>query len=213
MATRKSTPKHLELDDATLQRAAAPITDRVNVEPAILNGMTASEAKTIGLVALVSCFLLGAFLVAVTGFWQALLLVTLLGPLVILWFSSKYLAGIKRYRPDGYYSQAIHLWLAGRGLTACKFISHDGYWSLGRTLPFSLGSAFPVVAQEKPIAKPSNQLAAAAATAPAAVVADLPPVASQPTAPVIGPATGSPSHRRSGTGQRQVPAHAKASYA
>ena len=151
MATKKSTPKHLELDELVVQGGAAPITDRVNVEPAILNGMTASEAQVIGLVSLVLCLMLGAFLVAVTGFWQALLLVNLFGPLAVLWFSSKYLAQIKRNRPDGYYSQAMHLWLSARGLTSCKFINHDGYWSLGRTLPFTLASAFPVTAHEPPV--------------------------------------------------------------
>ena len=148
MATRKSPPKHLELDELIVQGGAAPITDRVNVEPAILNGMTASEAQVIGLVSLVLCLMLGAFLVAVTGFWQALLLVTLFGPLAVLWFSSKYLARIKRNRPDGYYSQAMHLWLAGRGFASSKFIDHDGYWSLGRTLPFTLASPFPATAHE-----------------------------------------------------------------
>ena len=151
MATKKGTPKHLELDELVVQSAAAPITDRVNVEPAILNGMTASEAQVIGLVSLVLCLMLGAFLVAVTGFWQSLLLVTLFGPLAVLWFSSKYLAQIKRNRPDGYYSQSMHLWLAGRGFTSCKFIHHDGHWSLGRTLPFALSSAFPVTAHDAPV--------------------------------------------------------------
>ena len=151
MATKKSTPKHLELDELVVQGGAAPITERVNGEPAILNGMTASEAQVSGLVSLVLCLMLGAFLVAVTGFWQALLLVTLFGPLAVLWFSSKYLAQIKRNRPDGYYSQAMHLWLSARGFTSCKFINHDGYWSLGRTLPFTLASAFPVTAHEPPV--------------------------------------------------------------
>ena len=148
MVAKKSTPKHLESDDLQAHASGTPITDRVNVEPAILNGMTASEAQVIGLISLVLCLMLGGFLVIVTGLWQTLLLTAFFGPLAVLWFSSKYLAQIKRNRPDGYYSQAMHLWLSGRGFSSCKFINHDGYWSLGRTLPFSLASPFHVTARE-----------------------------------------------------------------
>ncbi|QIL83826.1 TIGR03750 family conjugal transfer protein [Diaphorobacter sp. HDW4A] len=133
--------------------AAAPITDRVNVEPAILNGMTASEAKLIGLAAFVLSLLLASLLVAATGFLQCLL-VTLFLPLVILWFASKYLAKIKRNRPDGYYGQAMHLWMSRRGLTSCRYLQHDGYWSLGRTLPFGLTSPFKVTSNEPPLSSP-----------------------------------------------------------
>lgn len=151
MATSKTTPRHLETDELIVQSAAAPITDRVNVEPAILNGMTASEAQVIGLVSLVVCLMLGGVLLVVTGWWQALMLVALFGPLAVLWFVSKYLAKIKRNRPDGYYSQALHQKVAGWGLATSKFIDHTGYWSLGRTLPFSLASAFEPKVREQPV--------------------------------------------------------------
>lgn len=149
MATSKPQPQHLETNELIAQGAAAPITDRVNVEPAILNGMTASEAQVIGLVSLALCLMLGGALLAATGWWQALLLAALFGPLVILWFASKYLAKIKRNRPDGYYSQALHQKMAGWGLATSKFIDHTGYWSLGRTLPFSLASAFEIKNQHR----------------------------------------------------------------
>lgn len=110
----------------------APVTDRVNVEPAILLGMTATEAKVITAVSL-PLFLLVALLVwAATGVWQAVLVLGLFGPLGTMWVAAGRLASIKRGRPDGHYTQAMHLWLADRGLRQCRYIRHHGQWSLGR---------------------------------------------------------------------------------
>lgn len=128
--------------DAEAARQRAPITDRVNVEPAILNGMTLTEAKVIGSVSFVVFMLIGALLFSVTHYWQFMLVLGTFGPDFVLWFASQYLARIKRGRPDGYYTQAIHLWLAHRGLATPKFLIYHGWWGLGRSLDLSLASAF-----------------------------------------------------------------------
>lgn len=128
--------------DAEAARQRAPITDRVNVEPAILNGMTLTEAKVIGSVSFVVFMLIGALLFSVTHYWQFMLVLGTFGPAFVLWFASQYLARIKRGRPDGYYTQAIHLWLANRGLATPKFLIYHGWWGLGRSLDLSLASAF-----------------------------------------------------------------------
>lgn len=121
-------------------RARAPITDRVNVEPAILNGMTVTEAKWIALASFLLFVVLGAAIYLITGFWQAPTLLLLAGPVVVLWFGSQYLARLKRGRPDGFYGQALNLWLARRGLAQPLFLMHRGFWSLGREADFSLAS-------------------------------------------------------------------------
>ena len=126
--------------DAEAARQRAPITDRVNVEPAILNGMTLTEAKVIGSVSFVVFMLIGALLFSVTRYWQFMLVLGTFGPAFVLWFASQYLARIKRGRPDGYYTQAIHLWLAQRSLVKPRFITYQGWWSLGRSLDLSLAS-------------------------------------------------------------------------
>lgn len=126
--------------DAEAARQRAPITDRVNVEPPILNGMTVSEAQVIALASLAVFVLIGGVLFAVTRRWQFLLLLGIFGPAVTLWFASLYLARIKRGRPDAYYKHRIHLWLAARGLAKPRYITHDGWWSLGRSLDFSITS-------------------------------------------------------------------------
>lgn len=120
--------------------ARAPITDRVNVEPPILHGMTATEAKVIASVAFILFLLIGGTLSATTGRWQIVLLTAMFGPMIALWYVSKYLARIKRGRPDGYYTQAIHLWMVRHGLSQPKFTMYSGWWSLGRTLGVSLAS-------------------------------------------------------------------------
>ena len=138
--------------EAEAARQRAPITDRVNIEPAILNGMTVTEAQWIAGIAMVVFLLIGGLLVLVTGLWQFVLLLTVFGTALTLWFGSQVLARVKRGRPDAYYTQAIHLWLAHRGLTRPKFITYHGWWSLGRTLDFSLDSPFdpPVEKFNKP---------------------------------------------------------------
>ena len=138
--------------EAEAARQRAPITDRVNIEPATLNGMTVTEAQWIAGIAMVVFLLIGGLLYLVTGLWQFVLLLTVFGTALTLWFGSQVLARVKRGRPDAYYTQAIHLWLAHRGLTRPKFITYHGWWSLGRTLDFSLDSPFdpPVEKFNKP---------------------------------------------------------------
>lgn len=137
MSSLRNRARAVELEAA---RQRAPLTDRVNVEPPILNGMTASEAQIIGLVALVSFLLIGALVFWATGRWQFLLLLAVFGPAVVLWLASLQLARLKRGRPDAFYQQRMHQWLADRGLVQPKTIVHHGWWSLGRTLEFSLVS-------------------------------------------------------------------------
>jgi conjugative transfer region protein (TIGR03750 family) len=125
-------------------RFRAPVTDRVNVEPAIMRGMTVTEARLIALVTFPICLLLGVILLMITGFWQFILMLGMVGPLVALWVGSGYLQKIKRGRPDGYYTQAIHLWMAKRGLTTNQFLSHNGQWDLGRSMDFALDHPFEI---------------------------------------------------------------------
>jgi len=130
-----TTNRHAAAEQA---RSRAPVTDRVNVEPSVLRGMTVTEAKVIAAVSLPTCVFLGGLLFILTGAWQLLLLLGIFGPIACLWFGSAYLQDLKRGRPDGYYTQAVHLWMVRRGLVRSRYITHDGQWDLGRSLDFSL---------------------------------------------------------------------------
>lgn len=131
--------------DPTRQRA--PVTDRVNVEPAIIRGMTVTEAKVIALVTIPLFLLLGGFLLLITGFWQFILALGVAGPMVTLWYASGYLQTLKRGRPDGYYTQAIHLWMAHRGFVTSQFLSHHGQWDVGRSLDLNLSHPYELKAK------------------------------------------------------------------
>ena len=113
----------------------APVTDRVNSEPPILNGMTASEGIRIAVACLIVYGFIGSLIYAVTGYWQASVVFMIFATGASLWYASIYLARIKRGRPEGYYVQAIHLWIADLGLKQVQFLRHRSYWSLGRTMP------------------------------------------------------------------------------
>ena len=117
----------------------APLTDRTNVEPPILRGITATEAQVIGGLSVVVFILLSLLIWAITGYWQMIVVLAVLGPLCTIWVTAGYLASIKRGRPDGYYTQALRLWAIRRGFARSRFTLHDHYWSLGRPLANSLG--------------------------------------------------------------------------
>lgn len=144
MRTEADSAAHHAEQQGESTRFRAPVTDRVNVEPAIMRGMTVTEARLIALVTFPICILLGVILLMITGFWQFILMLGIVGPLVSLWVGSGYLQMIKRGRPDGYYTQAIHLWMAKHGLTTNKFLSHNGQWDLGRSMDFALDYPFEI---------------------------------------------------------------------
>lgn len=115
------------------------MTDRVNVEPPILNGMSASEAKVISIAAVAFWGSLGLLVSMLTNFWPILIVSLIVFPIATLWVGSVRLATVKRGRPDGYYGQAINLWLAKRGFGS-QYIRHDGYWDLGTSFDLSLAA-------------------------------------------------------------------------
>lgn len=148
MSTNRSRSRAAQ--DAEAARQRAPVTDRVNVEPAILNGMTMTEAQVIGGIALAVFLVIGGLVFTITGFWQVWLLLAFAGPTLTLWYGSQYLVRLKRGRPDAFYTQSIHLWLASHGLAKPKFITHHGWWSIGRSLDLSLASPLEPEREEFP---------------------------------------------------------------
>lgn len=123
-----------------LERRGAPLTDRVNAEPAIINGMSATEATYIGCASLAISVVLGGGLYLLTGYWHFIILLGITLPMVIIWYSSFYLQSIKRSKPERWYFQAFRIYLARKGIVKSRYITHDGYMELGRRInsdPFS----------------------------------------------------------------------------
>lgn len=108
------------------------LAERLNAEPVIFRGCSASE--------------LGVIVALATGLWLPLsLLLAWWGGALTMGFG---FAGIgvvatvlciaslfqrfKRHRPDGYYQQWCALWLDQRGLKRAPFIQRSGTWDIGR---------------------------------------------------------------------------------
>ncbi len=121
------------MSESTPELEGVPLADKVNVEPPIFNGLSASEAAFVCTVSGVVFVALGVILWATTGLWPLFVTSAVGGPLGVIWVTSKHLEGIKRNRPDGYHIQALRIALAKRGLGRNPFIRRTGWWSIGRT--------------------------------------------------------------------------------
>ncbi|WP_313569344.1 TIGR03750 family conjugal transfer protein [Comamonas terrigena] len=126
-----------------------PLTDRVNVEPAIINGMTSTEANYIAVVSFALSLLVGVALFIVTGFWPLLVVFCIGGPVLSLWYGSLYLQTIKRNRPDGFYVQAAHIWLSKIGIIRCRFIRHNRFYELGASINLTFNPPLEMSADSK----------------------------------------------------------------
>ena len=127
-------------DQQPQERRGAPLTDRVNAEPAIINGMSATEASYIGGASLAISVVLGGGLFFLTGYWHFIFVLGIALPMVTIWYSSFYLQSIKRSKPERWYVQAFRIYLARKGIGKSRYITHDGYMELGRNInsdPFS----------------------------------------------------------------------------
>lgn len=110
------------------------MTDRVNAEPAIINGMSATEASYIGGASLAISVVLGGGLFFLTGYWHFIFVLGIALPMVTIWYSSFYLQSIKRSKPERWYVQAFRIYLARKGIVKSRYITHDGYMELGRRI-------------------------------------------------------------------------------
>lgn len=108
--------------------------DRVNVEPPIVNGMSQSEAAFAATISFIVSFGIGLVVLAITGFWPLLMMISAVGTAGTVWVTSKHMATLKRNRPDGYHVQWLRQRLAKWGLRRSRLIRHDGHWQLGRGL-------------------------------------------------------------------------------
>lgn len=113
----------------------APLTDRVNSEPPIMRGLSATETLVAMAVWFPLWFFIGTLFALLFGHWQILALMGVIGPLVSVWVSAGFLARFKRNRPDHYYRHAFVGWRHRLGLGQSPFISRRGAWDLGRSMP------------------------------------------------------------------------------
>jgi conjugative transfer region protein (TIGR03750 family) len=120
---------------ATAADVDAPLTDRVNSEPPIMKGLSATETLYAMLVAFPLWTLIGAILAVIVSHWQILMICGVIGPMVSVWFGAGFLASFKRNRPDHYYLHAFIRWRHRLGLGRSPFVVRSGGWDLGRSMP------------------------------------------------------------------------------
>lgn len=106
---------------------------RIDEEPVVFRGCTASELMVILGVATAFWVPTSLVVAGLAGYFTAGFGLAVVGIVVTLLFTSKYFQSIKRGRPDGFYQHKVILWLDARGWRRSGFIVHSGLWDLGRT--------------------------------------------------------------------------------
>ncbi|HEY4437199.1 MAG TPA: TIGR03750 family conjugal transfer protein [Lelliottia sp.] len=107
--------------------------ERLNREPAVFRGLTVSEL----LIAL-SCGLLfgalaGIFPAVLWRNWSFIPGSALPGGALAILSGGRWLARLKRGRPESWLYRALELKLARVGIGAQRFVLHDGVWSIRRS--------------------------------------------------------------------------------
>lgn len=128
---------------------AAPLTDRVNSEPPILKGLSASETIVSAALFVPIWIFIGAVLGLLLRRWQYGLILAVIGPLASVWVSAGFFAKLKRDRPDHYFVHWFSWWRHRKGFGRSPFISLHGAWDLGRSMP-QIGGATKSAAKRRP---------------------------------------------------------------
>jgi conjugative transfer region protein (TIGR03750 family) len=115
--------------------AEAPCVDRVNVEPAILLGLSSSEAVWTIAAAFAVWVPVGVLAGLAARSMAIGVLFATVTPLVTVYVAAMKMAAVKRDRPDLYYLHLFRQRLARHGLRRSRFVTHAGGWDLGRSLP------------------------------------------------------------------------------
>ena len=111
-----------------------PLADRINAEPAILRGLSSSEALMAIVVAFAFWVPVGLLIGAVVGHMQVSVIFMGFGSLGTVWLSSGWFQKVKRDRPDFYYQHQFKKWRVRFGMSH-RFLNQSGVWDLGRSMP------------------------------------------------------------------------------
>jgi conjugative transfer region protein (TIGR03750 family) len=109
--------------------------DRVNVEPAILLGLSSTEAVWTIVAAFSVWVPIGVVIGLLTRSMAIGVLFSSVTPLITVYIAAQKMAAVKRDRPDLYYLHLFRQTLARTGLRRSRFVIHFGGWDLGRSLP------------------------------------------------------------------------------
>ena len=106
---------------------------RLDEEPVVFKGLTASEIIVILIATAVVWLPLCLIVLGMLGFFVAgfgMAVAAIVGTVMI---APNYVAKWKENRPDGYLQHTVALWLHAKGIRKCRFIVREGQWDIGRT--------------------------------------------------------------------------------
>ncbi|WP_387466261.1 TIGR03750 family conjugal transfer protein [Photorhabdus sp. RM323S] len=105
--------------------------DRLNAEPVVFRGFTTPELGWTALTGLIAGTVIGLLLTPVTG-WVMIPTVALIAPLLLIAFGGKYLARVKRGKPENYLYRQLEVKKRRYGLGDPSLIVTSQRWSLRR---------------------------------------------------------------------------------
>lgn len=117
-----------------------PNTQRLNTEPTILLGLTASEVLILALAATAVWIPVALIIAHFVRVWTMAAALSLVGIGASIWTGGLLMRTVKRQRPDGYYQQRVHRWMQGLGMPL-PVIRKSGAWDTQRSLGARRSSA------------------------------------------------------------------------
>ncbi|MCA6220309.1 MULTISPECIES: TIGR03750 family conjugal transfer protein [Photorhabdus] len=106
--------------------------DRLNAEPIVFRGFTTPELGWTALTGLIAGTVIGLLLAPVTG-WVMIPTVALIAPLLLIAFGGKYLARMKRGKPENYLYRQLEVKKRHYGLGDPSLIVTSQCWALRRS--------------------------------------------------------------------------------
>ncbi|MCY2438656.1 TIGR03750 family conjugal transfer protein [Klebsiella pneumoniae] len=107
--------------------------ERLNREPAVFRGLTVSELLIALLVGLATGATAGAIPAVLWRNWSFVPGCALPGGAQAILCGGRWLARLKRGRPESWLYRALELKLTRFGISAQRFVLHDGVWTIRRS--------------------------------------------------------------------------------
>lgn len=107
--------------------------ERLNREPAVFRGLTVSELLIALLVGLVTGAIAGAIPAVLWRNWSLIPGSVLPGATLAILCGGRWLARLKRGRPESWLYRGLELKMARFGIGTQRFVLHDGVWAIRRS--------------------------------------------------------------------------------
>ena len=107
--------------------------ERLNREPAVFRGLTVSELLIALLVGLATGAITGTIPAILWRNWSLIPGCALPGGALAILCGGRWLAQLKRGRPESWLYRALELKLARFGIGTQHFVLHDGVWAIRRS--------------------------------------------------------------------------------